>query len=143
MIHSTPFWLRGNIPGPCCNCVFINMGNLEKGMKGLLVACIYLFCRFLHCNINYPCTLVHWFSTSNKPDASTGLWVVQPESTHWRARHMSIIHLNTIICGAHLLLQFPSDTPVYQKINYMNTLDLYASFYVNKFIDHHTFEIAF
>ena len=112
-------------------------------MKGLLVARVYLFFRFSHRNVDYPCALVHWFSTSDEPDASTGLWVVQPESTRWRARHMSVIHLDTIVRGAHLLPRFPSDVPVYREINYMNALDLYASFYVNKFIDHHAFEIAF
>jgi hypothetical protein len=57
--------------------------------------------------------------------------------------HVSIIHLNTIVRGAHLLPHFPSDTPVYREINYMNVLDIYCSFYVNKYIDHHAFEIAF
>ena len=56
---------------------------------------------------------------------------------------MSMIHIDAIIHGAHLLLQFLSDAPVYQEINYMNVLDIYTSFYVNKFIDHHSFEIAF
>ena len=86
---------------------------------------------------------MHWYPTSNKPEASTGLWAVQPESTLWGMHHMSMIHIDAIIHGAHLLLQFLSDAPVYQEINYMNVLDIYTSFYVNKFIDHHSFEIAF
>ena len=113
------------------------------GMKELLVACVYLFFRFSHNGVNYPCALVHWYSTSSKPDASTCLWVVQPELTYWGMCHMGVIHINSIIHGAHLLLRFPSDTPVYWEINYMNVLDVYTSFYVNRFIDHHTFEIAF
>ena len=112
-------------------------------MGGLLVARVYLFFRFSHDSINYPCALVHWFSTSDEPDAATGFWVVKPESTHRGARHMGVIHIDSIIRGAHLLPRFPSDVPVYREINYMNVLDLYNSFYVNKFIDHHAFEIAF
>ena len=112
-------------------------------MKGLLVARVYLFFRFSHNGVDYPCALVHWYSTSDEPDTSTGLWVVQPESTRQRMRHMGVIHLDTIIRGAHLLPRFPSDVPVYREINYMNVLDLFTSFYVNKFIDHHAFEIAF
>ena len=112
-------------------------------MKALLVARVYLFLRFSYNGVDYPCALVRWYSTSNEPDASTGLWVVQPESTHRGTRHMSIIHIDSIIRGAHLLPRFPSDAPVYRQINYMNVLDLYTSFYVNKFIDHHAFEIAF
>lgn len=111
-------------------------------MKGLLVAQVHLFFKFSYNNINYPCALVHWYTTSDEPDATTGFWVVQPESTYRGMRHMSVIHLDSIIRGAHLLPRFPSDAPVYREINYMNVLDLYASFYVNKFIDHHAFEIV-
>ena len=68
---------------------------------------------------------------------------MQPESTRRGTRHMSVIHINSIVRGAHLLPRFPSDAPVYREINYMNILDLYTSFYVNKFIDHHVFKIAF
>ena len=112
-------------------------------MKELLVARVYLFFRFSHDGVDYPCALVRWYSTSSEPDASTGLWVVQPELTRRGMRHMGVIHIDSIVRGAHLLPRFPSDTPVYREINYMNVLDVYTSFYVNRFIDHHAFEIAF
>ena len=112
-------------------------------MSGLLVARVHLFFRFSHNDTNYPCALVRWYSTSDKRDSATGLWVVKPESTRRGARHMGVIHLDSIIRGAHLLPRFPSDAPVYRQINHMNVLDLYDTFYVNKFVDHHAFEIAF
>ena len=112
-------------------------------MKGLLVARVFLFFRFSYNGVNYPCALVRWYSTSDEPDASTGLWVVRPESTRQGMRHMEIIHIDSIVRGAHLLPIFPSDAPVYREVNYMNVLDLYTSFYVNKHIDYHAFEIAF
>jgi hypothetical protein len=56
---------------------------------------------------------------------------------------MDVIHVNSIICRVHLLPRFPSVTPVYQEINYMNILNVYKSFYVNKYINHHAFEIPF
>ena len=56
---------------------------------------------------------------------------------------MGIIHLDSIVHGAHLLPKFPLDAPVYREINYTNVLDVYTSFYVNGFIYHHAFEIAF
>ena len=144
VICSTPFWLRGDIPGPRWDCVFVDMGDSEnQGMKALLVARVYLFFRFSHEGVDYPCALVCWYSTSDEPDATTGLRVVEPESTHRGMRHMSVIHLDSIVCGAHLLPRFPSDAPVYREINYTNVLDVYKTFYVNKFIDHHAFEIAF
>ena len=112
-------------------------------MKGLLVARVYLFFRLSHEDTDYPCALVRWFSTGDEPDPTTGLWVVKPESARRGMRHMSIIHIDTIVRGAHLLPRFPSDAPVYREINYSNVLDLYTSFYVNRYIDHHAFEIVF
>ena len=112
-------------------------------MKGLLVVCVYLFFRFLHSSIDYSCMLIHWYSTNSEPDPGTGLWIVQLEFIHRGICHMGIIHLDSIVHGAYLLPKFPSDAPVYQEINYTNILDIYTSFYVNKFIDHHAFKIAF
>ena len=111
-------------------------------MKGLLVARVYLFFRFSYEGANYSCALVHWYTTSDELDPSTGLWMVQPEFAHQGVRYMSVIHIDTIVRGAHLLPIFPSDAPVYQDINYKNALDVYSSFYVNKHIDYHAFEIA-
>jgi len=51
---------------------------------------------------------------------------------------MSVIYVNSILHGAHLLPRFPWDAPVFWGANYTNVLDLYMSFYVNKFINHHT-----
>ena len=79
----------------------------------------------------------------DEPDPTTGLWVVKPESTRRGMHHMSIIHIDTIVRSAHLLPRFPSDAPVYREINYSNVLDVYTSFYVNRYIDDHAFEIVF
>ena len=144
VIRSTPFWPRGDIPGPRRDCVFVDIGDSEDvGMKGLLIACVYLFFRFSYNRVNYPCALVRWYSMSDEPDPDTGMWVVQPEFTRQGMRHTSVIHVDSIARAAHLLPRFPSDAPIYREINYMNALDVYSSFYVNKFIDHHAFEIAF
>ena len=112
-------------------------------MKGLLIARVYLFFRFSYNRVNYPCALVRWYSMSDEPDPDTGMWVVQLEFTRQGMRHTSVIHIDSIARAAHLLPRFPSDAPIYREINYMNALDVYSSFYVNKFIDHHAFEIAF
>ena len=144
VIRSTPLWPRGDIPGPRRDCVFVDMGDSRGvGMRGLLVARVHLFFRFSYDGVDYQCALVHWYTTSSEPDESTGMWVVYPEFTHQGVRHMSVIHLDSIIRGAHLLPKFPSDAPFYREINYTNVLDVYTSFYVNKFVDYHAFEIAF
>jgi hypothetical protein len=68
MIHSTHYWLRGDVPGPHHNCVFVDVGNLGIGMQGLLVACVYLFSKLLYNRVKYPCALMHWYLTSNELD---------------------------------------------------------------------------
>ena len=139
-----PSWSKGDIPGPQWDCIFVDIGNSEDmGICGLLVAQVHLFFRFSHNGLNYPCALVHWYSTSNEPDPTTSFWVVQLEFVGQCRRHMGVIHLNSVIQVAHLLLKFPSNAPVYQEINYMNVPDLYSFFYINKFINHHAFKIAF
>lgn len=148
VIRSTPWWSKGDIPAPRRDCVFVDGGEADTpGMRGLLVARIYLFFKFSYTNVEYPCALVHWYTTiGTEPDNSTGLWVVEPEYNKIRGqlyRNMSVIHLDSVIRGAHLLPRFPANTRVYREINYTQTLDVYRSFYVNKYIDHHSFEIAF
>ena len=112
-------------------------------MQGLLIARVYLFFRFSFANREYPCALVHWYTKSAEPDAVTGLWVVEPEYTRHRYRNMGIVHLDSVVRGAHLLPRFPSNTQLPREIDYIHTLDVYRSFYVNKYVDHHAFEIAF
>jgi hypothetical protein len=145
VIRSTPQWSRGDIAGPRRDCVFVDVGeSTAPGMQGLLVARVYLFFKFSFADVDYPCALVHWYTTvGTERDGSTGLWVVEPEYIRQRYRHMSVIHLDSIVRAAHLLPRFPSNTQVPREINYTQTLDVYRCFYVNKHIDHHAFEIAF
>ncbi|KAG2039374.1 hypothetical protein BDR03DRAFT_860002, partial [Suillus americanus] len=56
-------------------------------------------------------------------------------------QELSIIHIDTIICATHLLPIF-SEGCVPQKATFHETLDTYCQFYVNKFADHHSFEIV-
>lgn len=113
-------------------------------MQSLLVARIYLFLKFSFGDVDYPCILVHWYTTVGTAlDGPTGLWVVKPEYTHHCCKNMSVVHLNSIVRGAHLLPRFPSNVQLPRELNYTQTLDVYRFFYVNKYVDHHAFEIAF
>ena len=47
----------------------------QPGMRGLRVVRVKLFFSFLFDGVEYPCTLVEWFSRiGNRPDPDTGLW---------------------------------------------------------------------
>jgi hypothetical protein len=71
----------------------------------------------------------------DSPDDHTGMWVVQPKD----GECPSIIPLGAIVCAAHLLPVFgPERVP--KNLSFTDTLDTFTKFYVNKFVDHHTFE---
>ncbi|KAF9486986.1 hypothetical protein BDN71DRAFT_1405355 [Pleurotus eryngii] len=49
-------------------------------------------------------------------------------------------HLDTMLCAAHLIPVFGMDmVPV--ELGHTYTLDIYQSFYLNKYNDHHACEI--
>jgi len=49
-------------------------------MRGLTVACVFLFFSFKHRDTKHKCALVQWFSIiGTVPDEETGLWMVEPD----------------------------------------------------------------
>jgi hypothetical protein len=111
-----------------------------EGMRGLDVARVQLFFSFSHDGVVYPCALVHWFSrVGDSPDDHMGMWVVERDDDE---SSPSIIHLDTVVRAAHLLPVFGPEH-VSRTLSFTDTLDTFTRFYVNKFADHHAFEIAF
>ena len=53
----------------------------------------------------------------------------------------AVIHLDMMIHAAHLIGE--PDRPLSAAITYISALDMFDSFYVNKYVDHHAYEIAF
>lgn len=138
-IRCTPSWRN---QGERRDCAFVTMDQDKPGMRGLRVVRVKLFFSFVHEGITYPCALVEWFKTFGRtPDADTGLWEVRPEFTGTR-RDVSVLHLDTFLRGAHLLPSF-DQKPIPWGFHFSFTLDLFRSFYVNKYIDHHTHETIF
>lgn len=70
------------------------------------------------------------------------MWIVEPDTSDDDNEPTTIIHLDTVIRAAHLLPVFGHDH-VPQTLSFPDTLDTFTRFYVNKYADHHTFEIAF
>ncbi|KAG0693018.1 hypothetical protein DFH29DRAFT_992452 [Suillus ampliporus] len=125
-IRAVPSWRRGP---PRYNTVFINTGS-EDSINRMEVGRVLCFFSFCHSSETFPCTLIHWFKCiNNEPDTDTGLWM------------LSVIHLDTIICASHLLPIF-GDGFIGDHVAFHNSLDSFAGFYVNKFVDHNSFEIA-
>jgi hypothetical protein len=70
------------------------------------------------------------------------VWVVQPDIHANGTQFASIVHLDAIFHAAHLL-------PIYRNVfvpsylDFSQSLDAFHSYYVNKYVDHHAFEIVF
>ena len=139
-IRSTPTW---HATGPQRDCVFVVKNQDKPGFRGMSVVRVKLFFSFRYEGEEYSCALVEWFKKIGRsPEEQMGMWVIRPESDNNGRRLTSVIHIDTILCGAHLL-------PVYGKsflplrFHYTWSLDSFKSFFVNKFADHHANEIAF
>ncbi|KAG1844764.1 hypothetical protein C8R48DRAFT_750825 [Suillus tomentosus] len=131
-IRAVDTWRNG--PGRY-DCVFVSTDSSADGMRGLDIA--------RHDGITYPCALVQWFKrVADSPDEITGMWVVEPELLEDGARCVSVIHLDSIFRAAHLIPVFGGDF-VPTNLTYSQTLDTFCTYYVNNFIDHHAYEIAF
>jgi hypothetical protein len=112
-------------------------------MRGLDIARVKLLFSFKHEGSTYPCALVHWYSrVSDSLDEDTGMWVVEPDYCEDGARFSSVIHLDTIFHAAHLMPVYGDDS-VPTHLSFTQSLDAFRTYYVNKYIDHHAFEIAF
>ena len=94
-------------------------------------------------HIKYPCALVHWYLlTGDSPDENMGMWVVELDILDNGQPQTEVIHLDIIVCLAHLLpIQRERRAPGGKK--YMDSLDTFSQLYVSKFTDYHTSKIAF
>jgi hypothetical protein len=140
-IRATPLWKKGDIAAPRYDCVLINKDASLSGFRGMLIARVRLLFSFTFNETEYPCALVEWFEAiADEPDVDTGLWMVRPELNNHGRKSVSVIHLDCVLRGAHLLPVF-NDVRIPHSLHYSKTVDAFRAFYVNKYIDHHAFEI--
>jgi hypothetical protein len=125
------------------DCVFAVTDESLKGMRGLDIARVRFFLSFSYRGITYPCALVHWYSRiGDEPDEKTGMWIVQPEVCGDGAPFKGIIHIDCIMRAAHLIGVYRT-AHIPRQWTLHDSLDVFDSYYVNKYIDHHAFETAF
>ena len=88
-----------------------------------------------------PCTLV--LMCRQLSWQTTRMWVVKPNiNPEDRTHFASVIHLNTIFHTTHLLPVY-GDELVATYLSFTQSLDVFNAYYVNKYISHHAFKIAF
>lgn len=139
-IRAVPSWHHGL---GRYDCIFIETDPDAKGMLGLNIARVRLFFSFGFRGKFYPCALVHWFSRiGNGPDDDTGMWIVQRELGLDGLPSASIIHLDAVVRAAHLIGVY-GENFLPKDLSPEDSLDIFQSYYVNKYIDHHSFETVF
>jgi hypothetical protein len=139
-IRSTRSWMNGPARR---DCVYVEHDANLPGFRGLYVAQVLAFLKLKHNGITYPCAVVSWFSAigdSACPD--TGMWMVTRDIDGCGKRVLSIIHLETILRTAHLI-GVAGKTSVPVNHHHSQSLNVFKSFYVNKYVDYHAHEIAF
>jgi hypothetical protein len=137
-ICVSPSWRNGHARR---DCVFVITDPNVQGMRGMDVAQVLTFFSFQLRGGFYPCAVVRWFNrVGNAPDDETGLWMVEPSSIDGHA-HFAVIHIETIFRSAHLIPVYGTELlPVAIKSHHV--LDIFTLFYVNRYADHHAFEIV-
>lgn len=139
-IRANPWWMKGEISAPRYDCVLVENNPNLPGLEGLLVGQLRLLYSIEHEGIEYPCALVDWFQRDGDTrDEVTGMWKLRPRMVRG-VRHRSVIHLDCVLRGAHLLPVF-GEGFVPRKLNYTATLNVFRAFYLNHNIDHHAFEV--
>ena len=140
-IRACPSWRN---EGSRYDCVLVETNANALGFLGLHVARVQLFFSFEYAGETFECALVHWFEkVANEPDELTGMWVVKKEflDDDPDFPHLSVIHVDSILRAAHLMPCFGNQAPAFDH-NHRATLDTFDTFFVNKYIDIHAYEIA-
>ena len=139
-IRAVPTWRNGPVR---YDCMYISTDPEAEGMRGLDIARVRLFFEFSFLGIKYPCALIQWFShVTSEPDEDTGMWIVQPDRDPSGLPIREIIHLDTIERAAHLIGVY-GDAFLPRDLTFDRSLDIFRAYYVNKYIDHHAYEIAY
>ncbi|KAF8264880.1 hypothetical protein EI94DRAFT_1772541 [Lactarius quietus] len=119
IIHSTPSWWKKDAH---YNCVLV------------------AFLSFSHNDTVYPCALIDCFKHVGwGPDPVTGMWRVHPELVSSKPIQ-SVVHIDTILRNVHLIPVFGTGS-IPHHLHYSKSLDVFSSYYVNKYADHHSFEV--
>ncbi|KAF8816751.1 hypothetical protein BYT27DRAFT_7220468 [Phlegmacium glaucopus] len=145
---SDPSGIRGMrreriCTGPRRDCAFVVEKQNERGFRGMSVVRIKLFFSFSYEGEKYLCALVEWFKKVGwSPNEQTGMWVVKPEEDCHGKRLTTVVHLDTILRGAHLIPVYGSSFIPPHFCHYWS-LDAFRAFFVNKYADHHANEVAF
>lgn len=119
--------------------ILIQMNTQVDGFRGMLVGRVVTFMRLFHEDVSYPCVLVNWFvKRGEEPDAVTGMWVVEPELENG-CPTFGIVPLNSVVRACHLIGVYGEEF-LPSNFHFSYSLDAFQAYYVNHYIDYHSYE---
>lgn len=136
-MRATPSWRNKSSRR---DTVLVQTG-LAPGPHGLSVARLHLLFSFTIDGTRHEAALVERFSyIGHSPDEDTGMWVVQKERRVDGSPLVDFIYIDTILRCCHLLPVYGKDM-IPDDITDATSLDNFRQYYVNKFADHHSYEL--
>ena len=137
-IHAVKYW-RGGLP--CYDCVFVTKDLSPApptNMKDLCVVHLLLLFSFSYCQTIHQCTLIHLLPfMEDKPDKDTGMRIVESLPN----QVPQVVPLNSIYHAAHLIPVYHGISTPSRSMSMATSLDKFHYYYIDKFINHHAFEI--
>lgn len=135
-IRAIPSW-RGGLGR--FDTVFVkDFPGAQTILSSLTIARVRFFFSFKFRGLEHRCALVTDYPyEGTAPDTDTGMWIVcRPAEPKSR-----VIPITQIFRAAHLIPVYHSST-LPKDLDPLMTIDTYSKFYVNRYIDHCSFEIA-
>src|SRR6266567_5967191 len=109
------------------DCALVVEDDTKPGMKGLTPVHVILFFSFVHQRKIYPCALVEWFKKyGSHLDKEIGMWKVRPHFMG-HCRLMTVICLDSVLQGAHLLPVFRGATYLPVDFHFSYSLDAFEA----------------
>ena len=144
-IRATSSWRKGKAR---YDTILVNSNSEvpvdSEGVRGFQVARVFLFFSFQHEDKKYPCALIQSYShVGSEPDEDTGFWMVEPDTDDDGDPCLAVIHLDSVYRAVHLLPVHQDNTFVERTtgITMHSSLDMFQLFYINRFVDHQSFEV--
>ena len=70
------------------------------------------------------------------------MWIVTQEIGQTKQPALGLININSIVHSVHLIGIAGSHLVPYE-VDHTNALEAFKTFYINKYIDYHTYEVVF
>ncbi|KAJ7138132.1 hypothetical protein C8R44DRAFT_828463 [Mycena epipterygia] len=117
--------------------VLVDVGSPVMG--GIVIGRVLLFFSFVFSDRRFECALVNWLiPVGDTPDPDMGMWVVELEHQHG-VPTLAIIPLDSVAHASHLIGVYGT-AALPEDFHFSDSLDVFNTYFVNPYADHHMHE---